>query len=280
MPAAAHSDTSRSNGAPAGAPVVGSCTDHPATQWDWRTLSSPQVMLAASGSIRLITATAIHILPSGQAAWIPAGLRFKAETRKRLRIWVVDLDGVEDQHPITVFHAPPLMREMARTTCAWHNQPPQGAPVRAFAAAFAGMLPLWREQSIAADIPTARSAQLRRALAHLLERLGRPIGLADAALAGAMSERTLQRRCRNELEMSLSTWLTRARILHSLELLSCPDGARSVASIARSCGYHSPAAFTRAFSQHLHTTPSAWRSQARMDTTKELPVDTAAALGM
>lgn len=280
MPAAAYSDPSPSNSAQAAAPVVGSCTDHPATEWDWRTLSSPQVMLAASGSIRLITATAIHILPSGQAAWIPADLRFKAETRKPLRVWVVDLEGIDDTHPITVFRAPPLMREMARTTCAWNNQPPQGAPVSAFAAAFAGMLPLWRAQSIAADIPTARSAQLRRALAHLLERLGRPIGLADAALAGAMSERTLQRRCRNELEMSLSTWLTRARILHSLELLSSPDGARSVASIARSCGYHSPAAFTRAFSHHLHTTPSAWRSQARMDGAQTPSAASPATLGM
>mgnify|MGYP000144131295 CR=1 FL=1 len=280
MPAAAYSDTSRPDATRTAAPVVGACADHPAMEWDWHSLGSPRVMLAACGSIRLITAEAIHILPRGQAAWIPAGLRFRAATLNRLRVWTVDLDGIDDDHPLTVFRAPPLMREMARTTCAWRDKPPQGAPVSAFAAAFAGMLPLWRQDAIAADIPTARSPQLRRALAHLLDRLGRPIGLADAALAGAMSERTLQRRCRNELDMSLSTWLTRARILHSLELLSCPDGDRSVANIARACGYHSPAAFTRAFSQHLATTPSAWRGQARMEGPEDVPIDTMAALGM
>jgi AraC-like DNA-binding protein len=280
MPAAAYANSSRPDGNRTSAPVVGLCADHSATEWDWMTLSSPRVMLAARGSIRLITAEAIHILPAGQAAWIPSGLRFSAATKNRLRVWTVDLDGIDDDHPITVFRAPPLMREMARTTCAWQDSPPRGAPVNAFAAAFAGMLPLWRQDAISAAIPTARSAQLRRALAHLLNRLGRPIGLADAALAGAMSERTLQRRCRNELEMSLSTWLTRARILHSLELLSCPDGDRSVAKIARSCGYHSPAAFTRAFSQHLSSTPSAWRTQARMDTPEDPPIDARVALQM
>jgi transcriptional regulator GlxA family with amidase domain len=103
----------------------------------------------------------------------------------------------------------------------------------------------------------------------MLSRLNRPVGLADAALAGAVSERTLQRRCRTELEMSLSSWLTRARVIHSLELLSTPDTDRSVAAIARSCGYNSPAAFTRAFSQLLATTPSAWRNSA---TLPEVPV--------
>ena len=271
MPAAANTDSHHSHGEHTGAPVVGACTDHPAMEWDWKVLRRPRVMLAASGSIRLITATAIHILPAGQAAWVPAGLRLRASTSNRLRIWTVDLEQLDDDHPITIFRAPPLMREMARTTCEWNDRPPRGAPVTALAAAFAGMLPLWRQDAIEADIPTARSVQLRRALAHLLDRLGRPIGLADAALAGAMSERTLQRRCRNELNMSLSTWLTRARSLHSLELLSAPDGSRSVASVARSCGYHSPAAFTRAFSQHLQTTPSAWRTQARMGSAADAP---------
>jgi AraC-like DNA-binding protein/mannose-6-phosphate isomerase-like protein (cupin superfamily) len=244
--------------------LVGVCADHPASNWDWQVLSHPRVQLVARGSMRIITEDRIHVVPAGQAVWIPAGLRFQASTAGELRLWTVDFPESNDHNPITVFRAPPLMREMARTSCAWRSNPPEEAPVSAFSAAFVGMLPIWRRDVLPTDIPTASSKQLRRALAHMLTRLGRPVGLADAALAGAVSERTLQRRCRTELDMSLSSWLTRARVVHSLELLSAPETDRSVAAIARSCGYNSPAAFTRAFSQLLSTTPSAWRSSATL----------------
>jgi len=244
--------------------LVGVCADHPASTWDWQVLPTPRVQLVARGSMRIVTEDRIHVVPAGQAVWIPAGLRYQVATADALRLWTVDFTDSEDPHPITVFRAPPLMREMARTSCAWRNSPPDDAPVGAFSAAFAGMLPIWRRDVLPTDIPTAQSKQLRRALAHMLGRLGRPVGLADAALAGAVSERTLQRRCRTELQMSLSSWLTRARVIHSLELLSSTHSDRSVAAIARSCGYNSPAAFTRAFSQLLSTTPSAWRSAAAL----------------
>lgn len=244
--------------------LVGECADHPPSTWDWQILTTPRVQLVARGSMRIVTEDRIHVVPAGQAVWIPAGLRYQVTTADALRLWTVDFTDSSDPHPITVFRAPPLMREMARTSCAWRTSPPEEAPVGAFSAAFAGMLPIWRRDVLPTDIPTARSKQLRRALAHMLGRLGRPVGLADAALAGAVSERTLQRRCRTELEMSLSSWLTRARVIHSLELLSSTHSNRSVAAIARSCGYNSPAAFTRAFSQLLNTTPSAWRSAATL----------------
>ncbi|HCH66960.1 MAG TPA: hypothetical protein DFR83_29425 [Deltaproteobacteria bacterium] len=249
--------------------LVGGCAEHPATDWDWCVQQRPRIQLVARGSMRIIADEQIHVVPAGQAVWIPAGFRYRVSTAHSLRLWTVEFSDSHDDHPVTVFRAPPLMREMARTSCTWHSTPPEGAPVEAFSAAFVGMLPIWRQNVLPTNIPTAQSRQLRRALAHLLSRLGRPVGLADAALAGAVSERTLQRRCRTELEMSLSTWLTRARVIHSLELLSTPDTDRSVAAIARSCGYNSPAAFTRAFSQLLETTPSAWRNSA---TLPDLPV--------
>ncbi len=239
--------------------LVGFCEEHLPTDWPQQSLNLPRVMLVGSGSMRITTASAIHIVPAGQAAWIPAGMPFQLSAVSRVRVWTVDLSE-PDGHPLAVFRAPPLMREMAMTTCAWRVATPPGAPVAAFSAAFNGMLPIWRQEVLPVDIPMANSAAMERALVYLLKRLERPVGLADAAAAAEMSQRTLQRRCREELGTSLSSWLTRARVLRSLELLSCPDENRSVANIALACGYNSPAAFTRAFSQHMNTTPSAWRT--------------------
>lgn len=243
--------------------AVGTCSDLSPQDAEWSTFPTARVFLAAQGALRIITEDAIHVLPMGQAAWIPAGLRHKRQAMSRVRLWTLELPAVSEDTELTVFAAPALMREMARTACAWSEAVPDGAPVGSFAETFAGLLPIWRQDVLSTDIPTASSAQLRRALAHLLAKLDRPVGLPDAARAGAMSERTLQRRCRTELDMSLSAWLTRARILHSLELLSDPDDDRSVSAIALACGYNSPAAFTRAFSLHNGTTPSAWRSANR-----------------
>lgn len=71
------------------------------------------------------------------------------------------------------------------------------------------------------------------------------------------SLRTLQRRCRDELGVPLSSWLLRARALRGLELLA--DPRMSVGEAALLCGYESTAAFSRAFHASLGAPPGVLR---------------------
>ncbi len=231
----------------------------------WHAHRRPRLILAREGAVRIWTRARIQVLPPGCAAWVPAGLRHAMTSENTVRLDVLSFphDGAPpaEDASVDIISAPPLLRELCAHAAGWGPNPPNADLAAAFFATLRGLLEGWLETPLDVALPAPQSSPLKRALFHLLDRLDRPVGLPDAARAGSMSERTLQRRCRAELETSLSSWLTRARILARLELLT--DDALPIADVALRCGYNSPAAFTRAFSHHLGHTPSAWRQQSR-----------------
>lgn len=239
----------------------GLAEDLPAMDTGWHTHARPQLLYATEGALRLWAEDRSVLLPPQRAAWIGAGLRHRVETGRPVRLRTVYFlpgDGAGGE-PLAVFSAPPLLRELAVLACAWGPQPPELPEVVPFFAAFSALVWRWRQSPLAVDLPQARSPGLAAALAWLDARLDRPVGPADAAKVAGMSSRTLQRRCRAELGVSLQAWLGRARIVAALALLADPD--LSIGEIAYRCGYASLSAFSRAFSATLGSPPSAWRSQ-------------------
>ncbi len=237
----------------------GLAEDLPALLSDWHRHARPQLLYASEGALRLQAADRLVLLPPERAAWIGAGLLHRVEARRPVHLRTVYLMPEDDPAPgaLTVFQAPPLLREMAKHAGAWGPHPPDLPEVRPFFQVFAALAARWRSEPLALELPAARSPELARALDHLLARLDRPVGVEDAARAGGLSERTLQRRCQEELGMGLKRWLTQARLLRALELLA--DPTLSVGEVAWSSGYQSLAAFSRAFSEALGSPPSAWR---------------------
>ncbi len=243
-----------------GRAVLGAEIDVP-----WHAHRRPRVILVRTGAVRIWTRSRIQVLPPSCAAWIPAGLRHAMTSDREVRLDVLSFphDGAPcpPAAKVHVIQAKPLLREMCHQAAEWGPTPPNPELSSLFFSTFLGLLEGWLQTPMDVALPSPASGALQRALFHLLDRLDKPVGLPDAAIAGGMSERTLQRRCRTELNASLSAWLTRARILASLELLT--DSSLSIADVAMKCGYNSPAAFTRAFSLHLSHTPSAWRQITR-----------------
>lgn len=239
----------------------GLAEDLPALLSDWHQHARPQLLYASEGALRLLAADRLVLLPPERAAWIGAGLPHRVEARRPVRLRTVYLAPEDDPAPgsLAVFPAPPLLREMAKQAGAWGPAPPDLPEVGPFFRAFAALAARWRAAPLALELPAARSPELVRALDHLLARLDRPVGLEDAARAGGMSARTLQRRCQEELGIGLKRWLTQARLLRALELLA--DPALSVGEVAWAAGYQSAAAFSRAFSEALGSPPSAWRGR-------------------
>lgn len=239
----------------------GLAEDLPALLSDWHSHARPQLLYASEGALRLLAADRMVLLPPERAAWIGAGLLHRVEAPRPVRLRTVYLLPRHDPTPgaLTVFQAPGLLREMAIQAGAWGPTPPDLPEVSPFFEALAGLSLRWRARPLALELPAARSPELGRALDRLLGRLDRAPGLAEAARAGGMSVRTLQRRCHDELGMGLKAWVLRARLLRALELLADPRLA--VGEVALACGYHSLAAFSRAFAAALGTPPSAWRGQ-------------------
>lgn len=241
----------------------GLAEDLPALLSEWHAHRRPQLLYASAGALRLQAADREVLLPPERAAWIGAGLLHRVEARRPVSLRTVYFLPDDDPIPgaLQVFTAPPLLREMAVQAGAWGPRPPDLPEVVPFFQAFAALSLRWRERLLPVELPAARSPELRRALSFLQDHLDRPVGLADAARAGGLSERTLQRRCRAELGLPLQTWLVRARLMRALELLA--DPALSVGEVAWRVGYQSQAAFARAFAEALGAPPSAWRGATR-----------------
>ncbi|KFK93298.1 MULTISPECIES: helix-turn-helix domain-containing protein [unclassified Serratia (in: enterobacteria)] len=70
------------------------------------------------------------------------------------------------------------------------------------------------------------------------------------------TERTLSRRCQQELGMSFSEWRQRLRFLHALSLL---EQGKIVQEVALDVGYSSASAFIVMFQQIAGTTPERFR---------------------
>ncbi len=242
----------------------GLAEDFPTLCTEWHAHERPQLLYASAGAMRLEVADRSVVLPPERAAWLGAGLRHRVLAARPVKLRTVYFLATDDPQPgaLVVHAAPPLLREMAIQACVWGLRPPELAMAELFFRAFAAMAGAWRTQRLAVELAAPRSRELARALAYATAQTGetgQPASLAEIAKAGGLSSRTLQRRCRDELGVSLQEWLVRARLVRALELLA--DPSHSIGDVAWSCGYHSPAAFSRAFAAQFGSPPSAWRGR-------------------
>ncbi len=83
--------------------------------------------------------------------------------------------------------------------------------------------------------------------------------VADLAAAALVDVRTLQRKLKALLGRSPAAYLQEVRLAKACEMMLA--NGRSIKDIAASCGFSSPQAFSRVFSQAHGMPPSRWRSQ-------------------
>lgn len=110
-------------------------------------------------------------------------------------------------------------------------------------------------------MPAARSPELRAVVAYIRDHL------ADATVAGAcdvagMPQRTLHRRCLQELGFGLRTLIREVRIMRAMELLTGRE--LPVQDTARAVGFASVSSFTAAFTQRLGRSPSDYMRTGRL----------------
>lgn len=107
-------------------------------------------------------------------------------------------------------------------------------------------------------IPHTDKPELEAVLQSLRDCPGDNRTLAELAADFHMTERTLMRRCRNELGMSLTEWRQRLRLVSALPLLR--DG-HSVESVAMGLGYATSSAFIAMFRRLTGTSPARFISR-------------------
>jgi transcriptional regulator GlxA family with amidase domain len=124
-------------------------------------------------------------------------------------------------------------------------------------------------ESIAPQRQTPFSASIARSVApHVSEKImasarwleanvDRPISVDEAARLAAMSERNFLRRFKNEIGLTPSDYLLRARLNMSCRMLV--ESRLPVDKIARRCGIGSGGQLAKLFRKYLATTPTDYR---------------------
>ncbi|WP_347271028.1 AraC family transcriptional regulator [Rhizorhabdus histidinilytica] len=233
-----------------------------AISYDWHDHPYHQLIYAVAGTIQIETDGARHLLPTGRAAWIPAG--------QRHRTLVHDVDTAslyfapdavaDDGGRVRILVASPVMREMILHALRWPQDVAERDPVaRSFFETLALMCGEWLESELPLSLPGARHPGIVRAMdLAVVDPAG--IDLPAALAAAAMSERSFRRAFSRETGMGWQAWVAQLRILRAMGMLA--DGGR-VTDVAAEVGYASLSAFAKAFAQLAGEGPADYRSRVR-----------------
>jgi PAS domain S-box-containing protein len=120
--------------------------------------------------------------------------------------------------------------------------------------------------SISRDLGAPREEELEfagvaRIVAHVQANLDEALVLADLAKMAGLSPAQLDRRMRRVFQLTTAQFIRKARIGHSVQLLTTT--ALPVAEIALTCGYGDQTAFTRQFRAMVGMPPAAYREHAK-----------------
>ncbi|GKX60970.1 AraC family transcriptional regulator [Leminorella grimontii] len=216
-----------------------------------------QIICVKSGVIALDMGGQRILAPSGFAVWIPAGMEHSSYNHTHTRFRSINIHLRFCQRlPLTgrVLNLSPLCNQIIDTCFEREIETIKNRTE-------------WRLCRVLIDELAAAPAEYSylpgsedKYLAPILRALeaspGDKRSLAQWAKQVYTTERTLARRCSQELGMSFSEWRQRLRFLYGVSLL---DQGKTVQQVALEVGYSSASAFITMFQNISGTTPERYR---------------------
>ena len=235
----------------------------PALQTGWHRHELHQLEYTTRGSLGVASRDARYVCPPHQALWISAGtehVSLLGAARTVSVFFVPELAPHVGASGVRVLRAAPLLREMVLYSARWRiDRVPGDVIADRYFSCMAALLPEWVESDGPWSLPVTEhpvtAAAMDFTLAHLTDATPHAV-----ARSVGVSERGLRRLFASELGMSWSTYLSRARLLHAMTLLSSTD--RSVLRIASDVGYDSATSLSRALRAWTGSTPSQYRERS------------------
>lgn len=218
------------------------------------------LLYAAKGALRVTVAREHWVLPPSFAAWVPADTPIVVAINTPVTTCSVlttpgFCEGLPDRP--TVFQMSPMARQMIHYCRDWGKDavhPPQAEP---FFLALLNVCAVLVDESLNVKRPAATERAVQRAIDITEAELATAITAGDVARQANMSERSLQRRFRDNVGMNWSEALTQLRMIRAVELLAIGD--LSVIQISGEVGFNSLSAFNRAFRRFAGCTPTEFR---------------------
>jgi len=222
-----------------------------------------KLVLVRAGMLDLEGAAGGWLVLSQHMVFIPADRPFSLRTRPDTLLMVVHLDPQRTRwchQGCWVAPVPPLALHLVERALAWDEQTVRGdALAGSLLRTLALLCPEWFSNPRMLWVPAARSEAMRTVVRYVADHLA-SASAALAARAAGLSQRTLQRRCLDELQMTWRGLLREVRMMRALELL-CQGSP--VGSVAVEVGFESLSAFTVAFRERFGMPPSAYLHAGR-----------------
>ncbi|WP_421595131.1 AraC family transcriptional regulator [Rahnella sp. PD4] len=217
-----------------------------------------QIICVKSGVLAMRVAGQRYLAPREFAIWIPAGVEHSSYNRKTTRFCVIDIAPALDIHlpvepclltPTAIFNA------IADDCFSRNMTEPQSETDLRMCRVLLDQISLAPRQNT--YLPTSENKLLSPVLSALEKNPADNTSLAQWAKQVYTTERTLSRRCQQELGMSFAQWRQRLRFLHAVSLL---EQGKTVQEVSLELGYSSSSAFIAMFQQVSGTTPQRFRN--------------------
>lgn len=217
-----------------------------------------QLLWAAEGVLRVTSETAVWIVPSSHAVWIPGGVYHHVVTETAARTRNLYIDAAYPVRPEgsgLMLLLTPLMREVILRLA----EPAQSGD--AVARKHLGLVAIdeiGRLRAAPLQLPAGRDLRLRRLVGLLVNDPREPRPLGELAPLCGASLRTMERLFRAETGMTFRQWRSRLRLLGAIDLLA---QGQSSTTVAHTLGYGSASAFVAAFRQQFGVSPQRFTQQ-------------------
>lgn len=208
-----------------------------------------QLLYAACGTMRVVTAQGAWVIPPTRAVWIPPLIEHEifmsGEVRMRSLFIAPELSPPSLQQ-CCVLAVTPLLRELILRAVQGPRQAKNPLIQQMMLEEISSLdnLPL--------HIPMPQDRRLQSICLSLLRTPDHPNTLEDWAQQVGASSRTLTRLFEQQLAMNFNAWRQQLRLMEALPRLLAGE---SVQSVAMALGYGSARAFSAMFCRLLGETP-------------------------
>jgi len=212
-----------------------------------------QLIYAAEGVMRVVTADGAWVVPPMRAVWLPAGVEHEVhmDGNVAMRTLYIDPKAAPDSlRGCAVIEVSPLLRALILRAV---EEPVEYDEQGAMGHVMALILEeLAHGAPVPFNIPLPRDSRLLSLCRAILDEPGAPTTLDAWAERVGASTRTLARLFRRETGLGFTAWRQQARLAEAVGRLARRE---PVNRIAEDLGYSSPSAFSAMFHRALGATP-------------------------
>lgn len=217
-----------------------------------------QLIFVAEGYQHLHTDKNRFLLPANHAAWIPSNQYHKTSTDlENVSLWTLYYSQKEWNsfyEKLHLFAVPPVLKQMILHTKKWSLNQSYDRTEQVFLQAIRSELPAFKKSGPPLQLPLPKDPDLFPVVEHINNHLSNLIQVKDLAEVYPFSLRTLERKFKQDLGMTVARYIQLAKIIKSVELLS--QRRLSVKEIAQAVGYAGSESFSNRFVQLMGKRPS------------------------